>query len=36
MTVSLSTLREAGIDQMDRLIASTDDDETNLVTCEIK
>ncbi|WP_379692274.1 Trk system potassium transporter TrkA [Halopelagius fulvigenes] len=30
---SLSTLQEAGIDRTDMLIASTDDDETNLVTC---
>lgn len=30
---SLSTLREAGIEQTDMLIASTDDDETNLVAC---
>lgn len=28
-----SSLREAGIDEADMLIASTDDDETNLVTC---
>ncbi|WP_137284825.1 Trk system potassium transporter TrkA [Halorussus salinisoli] len=30
---SISTLREAGIDEADMIIASTDDDETNLVTC---
>lgn len=30
---SLSTLREAGIEQADMIIASTDDDETNLVAC---
>ncbi|WP_132059480.1 Trk system potassium transporter TrkA [Halorussus amylolyticus] len=30
---SLSTLRNAGIDDADMLIASTDDDETNLVAC---
>jgi trk system potassium uptake protein TrkA len=30
---SLSTLREAGIEQTDLLIASTDDDETNIVVC---
>jgi trk system potassium uptake protein len=30
---SLSTLQEARIDAADMLIASTDDDETNLVTC---
>ena len=30
---SLSVLREAGIDTADMIIASTDDDETNLVTC---
>lgn len=30
---SLSTLREARIKDADMLIASTDDDETNLVTC---
>ena len=30
---SLSTLREAGIDGADMVIASTDADETNIVTC---
>lgn len=30
---SISTLREAGVSDADILIASTDDDETNLVTC---
>jgi trk system potassium uptake protein TrkA len=30
---SLATLREAGIDDADMLIASTDEDETNLVAC---
>jgi trk system potassium uptake protein TrkA len=30
---SLATLREAGIERADMLIASTDDDETNIVTC---
>jgi trk system potassium uptake protein TrkA len=30
---SLETLREAGIEETDMLIASTDDDETNIVTC---
>ncbi|NHN61363.1 MULTISPECIES: Trk system potassium transporter TrkA [Halorussus] len=30
---SLATLREAGIGDADMIIASTDDDETNLVTC---
>ncbi|WP_336331039.1 Trk system potassium transporter TrkA [Haloarcula sp. CGMCC 1.2071] len=30
---SLETLQEAGIAEADMLIASTDDDETNLVTC---
>jgi trk system potassium uptake protein TrkA len=30
---SLATLREAGIEDADMLIASTDDDETNLVAC---
>jgi trk system potassium uptake protein TrkA len=30
---SLSTLREAGVERADMVIASTDDDETNLVTC---
>ncbi|WP_435197070.1 Trk system potassium transporter TrkA [Natronomonas sp. EA1] len=30
---SMSTLREAGIEEADMLIASTDDDETNIVTC---
>ncbi|GAA0228195.1 Trk system potassium transporter TrkA [Haladaptatus pallidirubidus] len=30
---SLATLQEAGIDQADMVIASTDDDETNLVVC---
>jgi trk system potassium uptake protein TrkA len=30
---SLETLEEAGIEQADMLIASTDDDETNIVTC---
>ena len=30
---SLSTLREAKIETVDLLIASTDDDETNIVTC---
>ncbi|MCU4801380.1 Trk system potassium transporter TrkA [Halobacteria archaeon HArc-gm2] len=30
---SLATLREAGIDEADMLIASTDNDETNLVIC---
>ena len=30
---SLSTLREAGIEEADMVIASTDDDETNIVTC---
>jgi trk system potassium uptake protein TrkA len=30
---SLSTLRETGIDRADMLIASTGDDETNIVTC---
>ena len=30
---SLATLEEAGIEQADMLIASTDDDETNLVAC---
>jgi trk system potassium uptake protein TrkA len=30
---SLEILEDAGIDQADMLIASTDDDETNLVTC---
>jgi trk system potassium uptake protein TrkA len=30
---SLSTLREAGVDDADMIIASTDDDETNLVAC---
>jgi trk system potassium uptake protein TrkA len=29
----LETLREAGIDEADMLIASTDDDQTNIVTC---
>ncbi|WP_338729541.1 Trk system potassium transporter TrkA [Haladaptatus sp. DJG-WS-42] len=29
----LDTLREAGIEQTDMVIASTDDDETNIVTC---
>ncbi|MFB6087440.1 MAG: Trk system potassium transporter TrkA [Haloarculaceae archaeon] len=29
----LDTLREAGIEKADMLIASTDDDETNVVTC---
>jgi trk system potassium uptake protein TrkA len=31
---SLSTLREAGVEEADMLIASTDDDRTNLVACE--
>lgn len=30
---SLTTLQDAGIDDADMLIASTDNDETNLVTC---
>ena len=30
---SLSTLDEAGIDEADMVIASTDDDETNIVVC---
>ena len=30
---SIETLEEAGIEQADLLIASTDDDETNIVTC---
>jgi trk system potassium uptake protein TrkA len=30
---SLETLDEAGIDEAEMLIASTDDDETNIVTC---
>ena len=30
---SLSTLREAGIEEADMVIASTDADETNIVTC---
>ena len=30
---SLATLREAGVEEADMLVASTDDDETNLVTC---
>jgi trk system potassium uptake protein TrkA len=30
---SLSTLHEAGVEQADMIIASTDDDETNLVAC---
>jgi len=30
---SLSTLEEAGVAEADMVIASTDDDETNLVTC---
>ncbi|NEU55830.1 Trk system potassium transporter TrkA [Halorussus sp. MSC15.2] len=30
---SISTLREAGIEEADMMIASTDDDETNLVAC---
>lgn len=30
---SIATLREAGIDKADMLIASTNDDETNLITC---
>jgi trk system potassium uptake protein TrkA len=30
---SLDTLQEAGIDEADMLIASTDDDQTNIVTC---
>jgi trk system potassium uptake protein TrkA len=30
---SLETLADAGVDRADMLIASTDDDETNLVTC---
>jgi trk system potassium uptake protein TrkA len=30
---SLSTLEEAGIDEADMVIASTDDDETNIVIC---
>jgi len=30
---SIGTLREAGIDEADMVIASTDDDETNLVAC---
>src|SRR6056297_1190803 len=30
---SIATLREAGIEEADMVIASTDDDETNLVTC---
>jgi trk system potassium uptake protein TrkA len=30
---SLATLNEAGIEEADMLIASTDDDETNLVAC---
>jgi trk system potassium uptake protein len=30
---SLGTLEEAGVDRADMLIASTDSDETNLVTC---
>jgi trk system potassium uptake protein TrkA len=30
---NLETLREAGIEEADLLIASTDDDETNIVTC---
>jgi trk system potassium uptake protein TrkA len=30
---SLSTLKEAGIDEADMVIASTDDDETNIVIC---
>jgi trk system potassium uptake protein TrkA len=30
---SLDTLEEAGIDEADMLIASTDEDETNIVTC---
>jgi len=30
---SSSTLREAGVDDADILIASTDDDETNIITC---
>ncbi|WP_302080221.1 Trk system potassium transporter TrkA [Salinibaculum rarum] len=30
---SLPTLREAGIEKADILIASTDDDETNIITC---
>ena len=31
---SLSTLREAGVEEADMVIASTDDDRTNLVACE--
>lgn len=31
---SLSTLRQAGVEESDMLIASTDDDRTNLVACE--
>jgi trk system potassium uptake protein TrkA len=31
---SLSTLRKAGVEDTDMLIASTDDDRTNLVACE--
>jgi len=30
---SLSTLEEAGVDEADMVIASTDDDETNIVIC---
>ncbi len=30
---SLDTLREAGVEDADMLVASTDDDETNIVTC---
>jgi trk system potassium uptake protein TrkA len=30
---SLDTLREAGVEEADMIIASTDDDETNLVAC---
>src|SRR6056297_3712163 len=30
---SLDTLKEAGVEQTDMIIASTDDDETNLVAC---
>lgn len=30
---SLSTLREAGIEDADMVIASTDNDETNIITC---
>jgi trk system potassium uptake protein TrkA len=31
---SLSTLRQAGVEETDMVIASTDDDRTNLVACE--